>query len=114
MAWGQTHQILAPELPLATLRRQAALAEVHMTLCRAHALTPVHAPLSIWWARHSLQAEQQRPDWSSYTLGAVHTAIAEGNHFSMLQAPHVQCLAQSLQASLHTAQLAEVAASMDE
>ena len=114
MAWGQTHQILSPALPLATLQRQAALAEAHMALCRAHTLTPVHAPLSIWWARHSLQAEQQRPDWSSYTLGAVHTAIAEGNHFSMLQPPHVQSLAQDLRASLHTAQFAEVAASTDE
>ncbi len=114
MAWGQTHHILSPELPLATLQRQAALAEAHMALCRAHALRPVHAPLSIWWARHSLQAEQQRPDWSNYTLGAVHTAIAEGNHFSMLQPPHVHSLAQDLQASLHTAQFAEVAASIDE
>jgi thioesterase domain-containing protein len=40
--------------------------------------------------------------------------MAEGNHFSMLQPPHVQCLAQSLQVSLYTAQLAEVAASTGE
>jgi hypothetical protein len=32
----------------------------------------------------------------------------------MLQPPHVQSLGQSLQASLHTAQLTEVAATIDE
>jgi amino acid adenylation domain-containing protein len=114
MHWGQAHQILLPELPLATLQRQAALAEVHMDLCRTHAPRPVHAPLSIWWARHSHQAEQHRTPWSSYTLGAVHTTIAEGNHFSMLQPPHVQSLVQSLRTALHTAQLTEVSATIGE
>jgi thioesterase domain-containing protein/acyl carrier protein len=112
--WGQTRHILFPELPLATLQRQAALAEVHMTLCRTHAPRPVHAPLSIWWARHSLQEEPHRTAWSNYTLRAVHTAMAEGNHFSMLQPPHVYFLAQSLRTSLHTAQLTEVSATIDE
>jgi amino acid adenylation domain-containing protein len=112
--WGQTQHIRIPELPLATLQRQAALAEIHMTLCRTHEPRPVRAPLSIWWARHSLQEESHRTAWRSYSLHAVHTAIAEGNHFSMLQPPQVQSLVESLQTSLHTAQLTEVAATIDE
>jgi thioesterase domain-containing protein/acyl carrier protein len=114
MHWGQARQLLFPELPLATLQRQAVLAEIHMALCRTHVPRPVHAPLSIWWARHSHQEEHHRTAWSSYTLGTVHTAIAEGNHFSMLQPPHVQSLAQSLRTSLHRAQLTEVPATIGE
>jgi thioesterase domain-containing protein len=103
-----------PELPLATLQRQAALAEVHMSLCRTHVPRPVHAPLSIWWARHSLQEEHHRAAWSNCTLSTLHTAIAEGNHFSMLQPPHVHALSQGLQTALRTAQLTEVCATLDE
>jgi thioesterase domain-containing protein len=103
MAWGQEHHLLSSTLPLEHLQRQAALAETHVAMLGVHTIMPVQAPLYIWWARNGLWSAAARPDWSTYTLGSAHTEIAAGNHFSMLQPPHVKVLAERLTACLQHA-----------
>lgn len=104
LAWGRAHHLLTADLPLETLQRQVSLAETHLAQCAAHRVAPIQAPLYVWWARDRLQGGPAQTDWSPYTLGAVHTAMVNGNHFSLLQPPQVRSLAKQLRAWLHTAQ----------
>jgi amino acid adenylation domain-containing protein len=106
MAWGREHHLLTADLPLESLQRQVALAEKHLTLCTAHQVRPIQAPLSVWWARDGLPGSPTRTDWRRYTLGAVHTATVAGNHFSLLQSPHVRALAEQLHIQLQAARQA--------
>src|SRR5262249_30085951 len=102
--WGRERQLLPAGLPLEVLQQQVALTEAHLAMLKTHRMATIHGPLYIWWARHSLQEAQARPDWSAYTLGPVRIADVEGHHFNMLQAPHVQVLAAHLQACLRAVQ----------
>ena len=104
ISWGRERQLLPAGLPLEVLQQQVALTEAHLALLKTHRMATIHAPLYIWWARHGLQEAHARPDWSAYTLGPVRIEDAEGNHFSMLQAPHVQVLTAQLQACLQAVQ----------
>lgn len=104
ISWGRERHLLPAGLPLEVLQQQVALTEAHLALLKTHRMATMHAPLYIWWARHGLQEEHARPDWRAYTLGPVHIEDAEGNHFSMLQAPHVQVLTAQLQACLWAVQ----------
>jgi thioesterase domain-containing protein len=106
LSWGWQRQLLSTVPPLEILQRFATLAEVHVRMHRAHHITPIQAPLYVWWAREGLQ---ERPDWGPYTSGATYTEFAEGNHFSMLQLPLVQVLAEWLSTRLQTAQRASAA-----
>jgi amino acid adenylation domain-containing protein len=96
IAWGRERHLLSSDLSLEALQRQAALTEIHVALCETHKVTPIQAPLHVWWARDDLQRRQPRTDWNRYTRGTIHTEIAEGNHFSMIQSPHVEVLAEQL------------------
>jgi thioesterase domain-containing protein len=102
VAWGAEHHLIAPDFPLETLARQALLAERHLALLRAHTIRPIQAPLYVWEAGDRLWAPHPHMDWQSSTMGRVHKAVAEGNHFSMLQPPYVQNLAAQIQAFLRT------------
>jgi amino acid adenylation domain-containing protein len=103
VAWGQERRLLPSSLPLEHLQQQAALTEAHVTMLGAYRITPVQAPLYVWWARHGLWGTPARPAWSRYALGGIRTEIAAGNHFSMLQPPHVKGLAERLTACLQQA-----------
>jgi amino acid adenylation domain-containing protein len=102
VSWGQERHLLAPDLPLDQLHQQVALAEAHVSMLRAHTVATMQAPLYIWWAKEHLPEGPQRPNWQQYTSGPVQTAIVAGNHFSMVQLPHVQELAAQIQACLQT------------
>jgi amino acid adenylation domain-containing protein len=100
MAWAREHQLLSSPLPLDRLQQQGDLAEIHVALCKAHQVSTLQAPLYVWWARDGLPGGHQRTDWRSFTWGGMYTAIAEGNHFSMMQSPHIQTLTLQLQVCL--------------
>lgn len=99
MAWGRERHLLTASLPVEVLQRQVALAEDHVALCSTHTVAPIRASLYVWWARESLHG-RHHADWSRYTVGSVHTEIVEGNHFSMIQAPYVQDLAERVKVCL--------------
>jgi thioesterase domain-containing protein len=104
ISWGRERHLLPASLPLEVLQQQVALTEAHLAMLKTHRIATIQAPLYIWWARHGLQEAHTRPDWGAYTLGSVRIGDAEGNHFSMMQAPHVQGLTAQLQASLQAVQ----------
>jgi thioesterase domain-containing protein len=106
MAWGRKRHLFTADLPREAIQRQVALAEKHLALCTAHQVRPIQARLSVWWACDGLPGDITRTDWRRYTLGAVHTATVEGNHFSLLQWPHVRALAEQLHIQLQAARQA--------
>jgi thioesterase domain-containing protein len=95
---------LPADMPLAIVPQQAALVECHLALLRAHTVTPLQAPLYIWWSRTSLQEGRSPSQWQRYALGGMHVETLACNHFNMMQPPYVQVLARQLHTCLQAVQ----------
>ncbi|MGE3536498.1 MAG: amino acid adenylation domain-containing protein [Candidatus Tectimicrobiota bacterium] len=102
LAWGEANGVPCPALPPAHLVEQAACIQSHLGLLKAHRVQPIQAPIHAWWAGEGLAAVQQRPVWAHYTSAPVRSTVLAGNHWSLLQLPHVRTLAVQLQAVLQT------------
>lgn len=87
--WARERGLPAEASP-EILERQVALANHHTRLFSDWWPSPVHSPLHVRWARHSLEHNRVVPtDWGQYTSGPVETRIIEGTHFSMARSPGV-------------------------
>jgi thioesterase domain-containing protein len=96
---GLIDQGLRPEM----LRRQATLSALHRRMMHDHKPPVVNAPLSLWWAGELLAGEP-RTDWRPYTRAGIRfESEIPGNHYSIMQPPHVQTLGKQLGASLAAA-----------
>ncbi|BCL84581.1 non-ribosomal peptide synthetase [Ktedonobacteria bacterium brp13] len=96
--WGKKHKILPDSLSLEVLLSQAALANTHRALFTAYTAPIIEASLAVWWAREPLNAHQTQAltDWQSYTRGRVQERVVDGNHFTMINQPHIQIVAHHI------------------
>jgi thioesterase domain-containing protein len=98
--WGRKRGLSVADLSPALLEQHLVLIHTHLDLLRAHTFAPIHAPVSLWWAREGLLSKPGRRAWRPYIAGPSHTSIVAGNHFTLLQPPHVQGFADQLRACL--------------
>jgi amino acid adenylation domain-containing protein len=84
---------------LPALERQAELATVHEQLLRTYQPPVLDCPITVWWASDRIHAGRI-PDWGLHTHGNVIEESTPGNHFTMLQPPHVNQLAARLRTAL--------------
>ena len=81
---------------LDTIKQQVEITKRHLALLSRYVPEKINAPLHIVWAKES----HIEPVILSYYDGenvSSSIAVVEGNHYGMLNAPHVSMLAQSIQ-----------------
>jgi thioesterase domain-containing protein/acyl carrier protein len=93
LSWGKERGLLPAMLPVEAFSKQAALVRTHRALLNAYQAPLIEAPLAVWWARESPQV---RTDWSRYTTGGVQEKTVAGNHFTVIQSPTIETIAQEL------------------
>jgi amino acid adenylation domain-containing protein len=76
------------------VEQQLVLMNTHDAMLMSHQPGRMRAPLHIWWAQESLARDRHAHIvWSEYTTGAVRVETTGGNHFTLVQLPHVRALA---------------------
>ncbi|MDJ0567708.1 MAG: thioesterase domain-containing protein, partial [Pleurocapsa sp. MO_192.B19] len=100
LTWGQKRNILANDISLDVLQKQLTLTEIHEKLLGNHRAPKIQTKLHIWWALDRLGLTLSHTDWGKYTTGGSYTKALAGNHFSIVNPPNVEMLAQDLQACL--------------
>jgi amino acid adenylation domain-containing protein len=104
LIWGQKRNILAHDISLDVLQKQLTLTEIHEKLLGNHRAPKIQTKLHIWWALDRLGLTLSHTDWGQYTIGGSYTKALTGNHFSIVNPPDVEMLAQDLQACLKVVQ----------
>ncbi|MEO0012600.1 MAG: hypothetical protein RLZZ535_989 [Cyanobacteriota bacterium] len=100
LAWGQKKNLLAHNISFDILQKQLALTEIHKKLLKNHRAPKIKTKLHIWWATDRLGLNIARTNWGEYTTDGSYTKVLAGNHFSIVNPPDVEMLAQDLQACL--------------
>jgi len=99
-AWAQQKNIMSQNISLDILQKQLTLIETHKKLLSNYCPAKIQTKLHIWWAADKLESNIAHPEWGEYTAGGNYTKVLEGNHFSIVNPPQVEMLAQDLQACL--------------
>ncbi len=88
--WGQERGYWFNELSPELLRIESQLWRHTEVVEDSFALPQLDAPLHVWWARDSLDAEGQTPmDWSICTHQEVIEHVVDGDHGSIIRSPQL-------------------------
>jgi pyochelin synthetase len=93
LSWGKERKLFPGDLSVETFLSQAALVSAHRVLLKGYRASVVNAPLAVWWAKEHTQA---RTDWGKYTRSGLQEKIEEGNHFTIMQLPSIEIIAQEI------------------
>jgi len=97
LAWGKAKGFLAQNVSFKVLQQQLSLMEIHQQLLGNHIPPTVDTKLHLWHAAERI-IDVAPTDWQKYTTGEIYRKVLPGNHFSLVNSPQVEILAQDLQA----------------
>ena len=101
LAWGQARGWLAQNFSFKVLQQQLALMKIHQQLLSNYIPPTIKTKLHLWCAEDKI-IDVEPTDWQSYTTGGTYQKVLLGNHFSLLDSPQVEMLAQDLQTCLRS------------
>ncbi|MFP2908689.1 non-ribosomal peptide synthetase [Pyxidicoccus sp. 3LFB2] len=103
---GRRHGVLIPEAGLPELRTLLQVFSANVRALRGYSPRPIDARLAVLRAADSVDASAGRLDrgWGDQSTQGVEIQEVPGDHYGLLQPPHVQVLAERLKALLERAE----------
>ncbi len=97
LSWGKERELIPTNFSVKAFESRAALANKHLALLASYEQSVIEAALYIWWADNPLLARQPQTDWRLYSRSGVQQFAAQGNHYSFMQQPDIQAVADQLE-----------------
>jgi amino acid adenylation domain-containing protein len=87
---------IPPDTDPAALRRFVELYQAHLEALNSYAPRRYPGQITLFQAAERADADDLAQAWAALALDGVERQIADGNHLTMIQPPHVEQLAQQL------------------
>ncbi len=88
LGWAKVHAALKDDVDVETIELQLEAHESAHRLMREHRVDTIDAPLTVWWAEHTLAAQADAlADWQGTTRGGVRSTTLSADHWSVMRHP---------------------------
>ena len=99
----KTANLVTPDVGHTQLRRYLDVYVSNIQVTQNYRPKPYSGRVTLFSARERSVAQDPTLGWGKLATGGITTYGVPGNHFTMLQKPHVQVLAEKLRASIEEA-----------